>query len=197
MARARSAKERKAISQGLKEFWDKKGRSVLAVGGAGLAVGGALALAAKSGKLPKGKGVKGMRNGNAPLLPSIKQGGTVEDLMRDDLTRLAKDRISPRMLPGAAEVGTGAKDVVKYTPPANGIQQAAREVFQRGRKLSGGVVNTGRATRQGFDEGYAVASTEGGVSYFIGRQASKIDRRGKQMVNDLGTRLKRRIENRG
>jgi hypothetical protein len=68
MARARSAKEKQAISQGLKEFWDDKGRSILKVGGAGLAVGGALTLAAKSGKLPKGLGKKGMRNGHkAPM----------------------------------------------------------------------------------------------------------------------------------
>jgi hypothetical protein len=197
MARARSAKEKQAISQGLKEFWDDKGRTVLKVGGAGLAVGGALTLAAKSGKLPKGLGKKGMRNGHkAPMkmLPPGKSGTTAKDLIMDDLAKLGQDRISPRMLPGASEMGTG-NAMVLANP--RGIRDASREIFQRGRKLSNDVIETGRATRAGFDEGYATASTEKGLSYFLGRQAAKADRKGKEGVNKMAAALKRRLENRG
>lgn len=191
--RAKTAKEKQAISKGLEEFWDKKGRSVMKVGAAATGTAGLLLLAGKSGKvkLPKG-GLKNVRNNlNNPGVSKAASAAAKSlrpTVKPDNVAELGKDVVkTTRMLPGASEVGTSGP-LAKSSGSSGGLMgkvtNGGRDIVQRGRKLGNEVINTGQATRAGFDEGYATANTEqakkgGGV---FGRAAARIANRGKQDI---------------
>ena len=90
MRRRKSQKEKMAISKGVKTFWDKKGRKKAALAlGSVVAGGGALALAAKKGKLrasPKGPSKSTLQNissaATVAASPQRKYGLTSEGFNR-------------------------------------------------------------------------------------------------------------------
>jgi hypothetical protein len=202
--RAKSAKEKMAISQGLEEFWDKKGRAIVTVGGGSAAAAGALLLAGKSGKLPKGVGLRGMRKGNAS--PFKKPGMTAGQARRkqslatamDDASKLGQDKFNPkRMLPGASEMGTGgalvstSKGVLSKSPSAN-LRNAAREIYQKGRQLSNQTITAGGETRKAISEVLNTPSSKlkGDPIYEGSKRAYK---KARKDINTTGSFIKRQL----
>lgn len=129
--KARTAKEKQAISQGLKVFWDKEGRKdskedglsgkqKLAIGIGGLALaGGGLALAAKKGKLP-GFRQKLEPHASPKLLPSKASQARAKKGFRDYSVTPPKDRKKGQILPGLRKNGP---DIVIQEPSPGLIRQ--------------------------------------------------------------------------
>lgn len=168
----RSAKERRNIAQGLQQFWDKKGRAVLTVGAAGLATGGALALAARTGRIP-GKGIKNISQ-------KVMSGKKASSL----LPPASGVSNQPRLLPGGT-TGNIAKNV-PGVDSKNIVTQVAKTTGGAGGRAYG----AGKATRKAVAEGIRDAKPSD-PAYKVGRAAHSGLQGTKKAATSIARRIKR------
>lgn len=164
----RTAKERRNISTGVKNFWREHGGTVMKVGaGAGVLAAGTVAL--------RKRGVKGAKQALNGAAKTIGIGGPSAPLQ----LKSGQPKIAG-LLPPAG--GTRGGRAIVHVPSSNLVNNASKTVGSVGGSFLGQASKTARQTSKAFNQGLNTTPTKGTASYNVGRVAARLDVSGKKAL---------------